>query len=104
MLDIKSPEDFQNKILSAEVAVLDFWAEWCGPCRMMMPNLEALQASNPQLVIGKVNVDENRAMAATFNIRSIPTLVFFKNGEIKGTLVGGHSLARLEQALKDYCA
>ncbi|KVP75397.1 thioredoxin [Burkholderia ubonensis] len=97
MPEIKTPSDFQDQILSADVALLDFWAPWCGPCRMMMPNLEALQVNNPNLVIGKVNVDENMALAQTFGIRSIPTLILVRKGEVKGTLVGAQSLERLQQ-------
>ncbi|KVP17228.1 thioredoxin [Burkholderia ubonensis] len=97
MTDIKTPTDLQDNILSADVALLDFWAPWCGPCRTMMPALEALQANNPNLVIGKVNVDENQALAQTFGIRSIPTLILFRKGEVKGTLVGAQSLERLQQ-------
>ncbi|KVP98209.1 hypothetical protein WJ96_06455 [Burkholderia ubonensis] len=97
MPEIKTPSDFQDQILSADVALLDFWAPWCGPCRMMMPNLEALQVNNPNLVIGKVNVDENKALAQTFGIRSIPTLILVRKGEVKGTLVGAQSLERLQQ-------
>ena len=97
MIEIKTPAELQDKILSADVALLDFWAPWCGPCRMMMPNLETLQTNSPDLTIGKVNVDENQELAKAFGIRGIPTLVLLKKGEVQGTLVGAQSLERLQQ-------
>lgn len=100
MIEIKTPAELQEKILSADVALLDFWAPWCGPCRMMMPNLETLQANSPDLTIGKVNVDENQELAKAFGIRGIPTLVLLKKGEVQGTLVGAQSLERLQQFVK----
>lgn len=100
MIEIKTPAELQDKILSADVALLDFWAPWCGPCRMMMPNLETLQTNSPDLTIGKVNVDENQELAKAFGIRGIPTLVLLKKGEVQGTLVGAQSLERLQQFVK----
>ena len=100
MIEIKTPAELQDKILSADVALLDFWAPWCGPCRMMMPNLETLQSNSPVLTIGKVNVDENQELAKAFGIRGIPTLVLLKKGEVQGTLVGAQSLERLQQFIK----
>lgn len=97
MIDINNPTDLQEQVLTANVAILDFWAEWCGPCQNFMPTLEALQAKNPNLVIGKVNVDANQGLAKAAGVRSIPALVLFKNGEAIGTLTGVHSLERLQQ-------
>ncbi|MBU9200279.1 thioredoxin [Burkholderia multivorans] len=97
MPDIKTPSDLQDKILSADVALLDFWAPWCGPCKAMMPALEKLQQSNPSLVIGKVNCDENSELAKTFGVRAIPTLVLVKKGEVKETLVGAQTFERLQK-------
>lgn len=97
MLDINNPDALREHILNADLALLDFWAPWCGPCRMMSPVLDALQANNPNLVIGKVNVDTNQELADTFGVRSIPTIILFKKGEVQGTLVGSKSLERLQQ-------
>lgn len=97
MIDIKSPSDLQNHVLSAPLAVLDFWAPWCGPCRMVAPVLAKLEEHNPNLVVAKVNVEENKELAASFGIRSIPTLIFFKNGQAHTTLLGAHPLERLQQ-------
>lgn len=99
MIEINSPDDLRNHVLSAPLALLDFWAPWCGPCRMMNPVLERLQEQHPELVIAKVNVDENKPLAQTFGLRSIPTVVFFKDGEVKTTLVGAQTLDKLQQVI-----
>lgn len=97
MIDINSPEDLKSQILSADVALVDFWAEWCGPCRALAPVLDVLQENNPSLVIGKVNVDSNQGLAKAAGIRSIPALVLFKNGKALGMLVGANPLERIQQ-------
>lgn len=97
MIDINSPDDLQHHILSADYALLDFWAPWCGPCRNLAPTLAALASANPALVIGKVNVDENRELAKAAGIRGIPALVLFKKGESQGVLSGNHPLEKLQQ-------
>ena len=81
---------FEADVLKAETPVLvDFWAEWCGPCRMIAPILDDLsQEYAGRLKIVKVNVDENSVSAATYGVRGIPTLLLFKNGELAETKVG----------------
>jgi thioredoxin 1 len=81
---------FEADVLQAEVPVLvDFWAEWCGPCRMIAPVLDDLaQEYSGRLKIVKVNVDENSVSAATYGVRGIPTLLLFKNGQLVETKVG----------------
>ncbi len=93
--------NFQDEIENSMVPYLvDFWAEWCGPCRMLTPTLEALAAENVGKVkIGKVNVDENPNLAAQFNVRSIPMLVFFKDGQQKDVVVGALSKDALAKRL-----
>lgn len=88
---------FEADVLQPGSTVLvDFWAEWCGPCKMIAPILdEVATAYQGKLLIAKMNVDENRAMPAKFGIRGIPTLMLFKNGELAATKVGALSKAQL---------
>ena len=88
-----SDADFQNEVLSSEVPVLvDFWAEWCGPCRMVGPVVDELAGEyKGKAVVGKLNVDTEGAVAQQFGVRNIPTLLVFKNGEIVDKQVGATS-------------
>ena len=94
-----SDSNFETEVLkSAEPVVVDFWAEWCGPCRMIAPALEEIAGSmNGRVKIVKLNVDENPATAAKYGIMSIPTLMLFKNGELASRLIGAQPKAKLEQ-------
>ena len=92
MVDIKncSEEDFEKEVISSKVpVVVDFWAEWCAPCKMLTPILEELsdEFKNKILVV-KVNLDENQDLAMKYSIRSIPTLLLFNKGELLDTKVG----------------
>jgi thioredoxin 1 len=81
--------------------VVDFWATWCGPCRMIAPIIEELAADfDGQIVVGKCDVEENDDLAADFGIRNIPTILFFKNGEIVDKLIGAQPKAKLEEKFK----
>jgi thioredoxin 1 len=85
---------------SDKVVMVDFWAEWCGPCRMVGPVVDELSNEyEGKAVIGKVNVDANGSIAAQFGIRSIPTILFFKNGEIVDKSVGAVPKAALAEKL-----
>ena len=83
-------DDNFNEILNTDKPVMvDFWATWCGPCRMLAPTVEALAGKyEGKAVIGKCNVDENKEIPVQFGIMSIPTLLFFKNGQLVDRLVG----------------
>ncbi len=89
--------DFDMQVKAQPLLVVDFWAEWCGPCRMIAPALEELAGEYAdRLAVGKVNVDENRQIAARFGIRSIPTLLFFRDGSRVDQVVGAHPKATIK--------
>ncbi|QVJ80273.1 thioredoxin [Prevotella sp. khp1] len=78
--------------------VVDFWATWCGPCRMVAPIIEELAAKyDGKIVVGKCDVEDNEDLAAEFGIRNIPTILFFKNGEVVDKLIGAQSKGRFEE-------
>ena len=82
-------DNFESEVLSSDKPViLDFWAEWCGPCRMLGPVIDEIAEENSNIKVGKVNVDNEISLATLFGIESIPTLLFFKNGEMYDKLIG----------------
>ena len=94
-----SDTDFEAEVLkSSQPVVVDFWAEWCGPCKMIAPALEEISGSlSGKVKIVKLNVDENPATASKYGIMSIPTLMLFKNGELASRQVGAAPKQKLEQ-------
>ena len=101
-----SDASFEADVLQAGKPVLvDYWAEWCGPCKMIAPILDEVSASyKDKLQIAKMNVDENRDIPAKFGIRGIPTLMLFKDGQLAATKVGALSKAQLTQFLDQQLA
>ncbi len=99
-----SDSNFDQEVLKSNLPVLvDFWAVWCGPCKMIAPEIEKLaDEKNAVLKVGKLNVDENRETAIKFGISSIPTLLFFKDGKVAKKLVGAMSKDKILNEISSY--
>ncbi|WP_373468103.1 thioredoxin [Acidianus infernus] len=92
---------FDNFIKSHKVAVIDFWAEWCAPCIVLAPIIEELAKDYPQVGFGKVNSDENQDIAARYGVMSLPTVIFFKNGEPVDEVIGAVPREEIEIRIKE---
>lgn len=89
MLKKLNNHNFQNEILeNAGIALVDFYADWCGPCKMLSPIIDEISEERTDITVGKVNVDENNSLAAKYNVMSIPTMIIFKNGKEQARVVG----------------
>lgn len=97
-------DNWQSEVIGSKIPVLvDFWAEWCGPCRAMNPILETLSGEMAgKLKIAKVNVDENQQLAGEFGVRSIPTLLLIKDGTVQEQMVGAMSQAALTEKISSH--
>ena len=93
--------NFQAEVIESETAVLvDFWAPWCGPCRMVAPVLEEINGEREDLRVVKLNVDDNQQTAAAFEVLSIPTMILFRNGQVAKKVIGAMPKKRLEAELE----
>ncbi len=97
-------QTFDEEVQSCESLLLvDFWAEWCGPCKMIAPVLDQIAADHPdKLRIGKINIDENLELARRFEVMSIPTLILFKNGEQQLRIIGAKGKGQLLEELQAF--
>ena len=94
-------ENFLSQVLSNQGTVLlDFWASWCGPCRMLSPVVDQIAQENPQITVGKVNVDEEPELARQFNIMSIPTLAVIRSGALDSMAVGVRPKNQIEEMIR----
>jgi thioredoxin 1 len=94
-------DTFQVEVIESETPVLvDFWAPWCGPCRVVAPVLEDIASERDDVRIVKLNVEENQMTAATFEVLSIPTLILFKQGQVAKKVIGAYPKKRLEAELE----
>ncbi|MDR0677155.1 MAG: thioredoxin [Holosporaceae bacterium] len=100
-MEAVSEDNFETEVLKNDFAVVDFYADWCGPCRMISPILDGIQ-SDLNVKIVKVNIDESPNIASQYGVMSIPTLVIFKNGEKMSTNVGAASKARIVDWIESY--
>ena len=94
-------DNFENEVLNSDKTVLlDFYADWCGPCRMVAPIVDAISNENPEIKVGKINVDEENQLATAFGVMSIPSLFVVKNGEVVNQAVGARTKAQILDMLK----
>lgn len=95
-------ENFEAEIMNSDLpALVDFWAEWCGPCRMVSPVVEELANDyKGKVKVAKMDVDKNRETPTRFGIRNIPTLIFFKGGEVTQTIIGVQPKSQIEEEIK----
>ena len=99
-MDAVSQDDFEAQVIKAPGKVLvDFWAEWCGPCRMIGPVLDEMSGDHQDVTFLKLNVDEAPAVAQQFNVMNIPTILAFEGGEVKQRVVGAMPKAKLTEEL-----
>lgn len=101
MVHLLNNENFEKEVLKDDKVVLvDLYADWCGPCKMLAPTVEAIAEEENGVKVGKLNVDENSDIAAAYGVRSIPTLLVFKNGELKEKSVGVQTKIQIKEMLK----
>ena len=88
IIEITSKDQFDEAVKSEKLTIVDFWAEWCGPCRLLKPLLHKIAGEHPEIQLLTIDVDQNQELAAQYDINSIPDVIFFKNGEQVDRFVG----------------
>lgn len=101
MVNVFNEENFENEVINSDkTTIVDFYADWCGPCKMMSPVIEKIAEENAEKIkVGKVNVDENQELAMQYNVMSIPTILVFKDGKISKIFIGVTSKSEIEEAI-----
>ena len=100
MVTVITKDNFQAEVLQSDKPVLvDFWAAWCGPCKMLSPVVDQIADENPDIKVGKINVDDEPELAGQFGVMSIPTLLMIKEGKVAAQSVGFRPKAQLEEML-----
>jgi len=102
MVNIFNEENFESEVVNSEkTTIVDFYADWCGPCKIMSPVIDKIAEENAETIkVGKVNVDENQELAMKYNVMSIPTILVFRNGTISKTFVGVTTKEEIEEVIK----
>ena len=102
MVNIFNEENFENEVLKSDkTTIVDFYADWCGPCKMMSPVIDKIAKEKSETIkVGKVNVDDNQNLAIKYNIMSIPTILIFKNGNVVKSFIGVTSKEEIENIIK----
>lgn len=101
MVNIFNEENFEKEVEKSEgVVIVDFYADWCGPCKMMSPIIDEIAEENSDIKVGKVNCDEEPNLAIKFDVMSIPTILIFKNGKLEKTFIGLTPKETILEALK----
>ena len=103
MITNVTKENFDKEVMQAQGTVLvDFWAAWCGPCRMIAPAVEKIAEEHPEIKVCKINIDDEQELAIKHGVMSIPTLMVVKDGEITNTAVGLRPKEEIEEMLREY--
>ena len=102
MVKTVTNNNFSDTLEKNKITLIDFWAPWCGPCRTLSPILDSLSNDNDTVTIGKVNVDEETELAQKYGVRSIPSMLIFKGGEVVETIVGIRNQKQLENVFEKH--
>ena len=101
MVNVFNEDNFEDEVINSDkTTIVDFYADWCGACKMMSPVIDKIAEENVEKIkVGKVNVDDNQELAMKYNVMSIPTILVFKNGKLEKTFIGVTSKSEIEEAI-----